>query len=499
MQNRNPHNPRNHRQRNPQALPDRSESTFPGAKKKRDPKTASGRRFGLGPKEDGRVYKPRKGPQGHLHASRSNLREKPEIETVQKFSSVLRDVAQEMGLREKLDAEPAPLAKLDYETELKLKSAAIRKFWTLHNLPDKPSLVIPSPKPRHYRSTSKRRIIRKGARWEWDFFLERMGAGKSDHEILEPLAHEAIYKQALEKLNEAPYRGLANSLNFLIVRGHPDLMVIFNVFRLNAEVVRKARMLVEHLANREGSGVKAAYLFYDASRSTYYIEAQVSPGPFRVKQLLGSEYLPVTVEGRRYFLHPTGFFQVNPSILPRVIEEVQNALKPLKGDRFLDLYCGCGLFTFPIAEGCHQTVGVEMSPVSIEAARKSQAAGKIHNIHFVAGKIEPSRLPKLIPPTDGRPEIMLLDPARQGTAPGLIHALAERKPRRVAHLFCDMDVMPAEIGKWRKQGYMVAKVLPFDMFPGTDNLEVLVVLLPDKFGLLNRKKPKPAIEKGPFR
>ena len=62
-------------------------------------------------------------------------------------------------------------------------------------------------------------------------------------------------------------------------------------------------------------------------------------------------------------------------------------------------------------------------------------------------------------------------------------------PRRIAHLFCDLDVMPSEIGKWRKQGYMVAKVIPFDMFPGTNNLEVLVVLLPDKFGLLNRKPP----------
>ena len=158
----------------------------------------------------------------------------------EKFSSLMREVAGEMGLKDQLDLEPAPLATLDYEKELELKNATLRKFWELHNLPDKPSLVVPSPLPRHYRSTSKRRLYRKGPSWKWE---ERVGGGKSreDAGILEPAEHAAIYKQALEKLNEEPYRNLANSLNFLILRGAPELMVIFNVFRLNADVVEALR------------------------------------------------------------------------------------------------------------------------------------------------------------------------------------------------------------------------------------------------------------------
>jgi tRNA/tmRNA/rRNA uracil-C5-methylase (TrmA/RlmC/RlmD family) len=418
----------------------------------------------------------------------------------EKFSSLMREVAGEMGLKDQLDLEPAPLATLDYEKELELKNATLRKFWELHNLPDKPSLVVPSPLPRHYRSTSKRRLYRKGPSWKWE---ERVGGGKSreDAGILEPAEHAAIYKQALEKLNEEPYRNLANSLNFLILRGAPELMVIFNVFRLNADVVRKAKLLTEHLAQRSENKVAAAHLFYDATRSSYYIEARVSPGPFRVKRLFGPEFLPIEVEGIRYFLHPTGFFQVNPSILPRVLEEVQNALKPQKGDRFLDLFCGCGLFTVPVARFCQTAWGVEGSSVACDSARQSAGLQKIRNTHFVAGKLEAKHLPKLLPRQDGNPEILLLDPPRQGTEIGLINALAERKPRRIVQLFCGMDVMPMEIGRWRKQGYMVAKVLPFDMFPGTANLEVMVVLLPDKYGLLNRKPPGRSIsenDQGPL-
>ncbi len=420
-----------------------------------------------------------------------NIEENPE-----KFSSVLRQVAAEMGLAEKLDLEPAPLALLVYETELKLKNAALRRFWVLNRLPDKPSLVSPSPLPRHYRSTSKRRLYRKGTHWEWE---ERVGHGEAreDAGILEPKSHAAIYARALEKLNEEPYRALASSLNFLIIRGSPELMVIFNVFRLSADVVRKAKLLAEHLAKLEGIPIIAAHIFYDASRSSYYIEAQTSPGPFRLKRLFGPEFLPINIDGNRYFLHPTGFFQVNTSILPRVMQEVANALKPRKEDRFVDLYCGCGLFTLPVARFSQSAWGVEGTPVSCQAAEQSAGYLKIRNARFTAGKIDAKRLGKLLPRMDGVPEILLLDPPRQGMAPGLIPALAERRPRRIAQLFCGMDVMPAELGRWRKQGYMVAKVLPFDMFPGTNNLEVLVVLLPDKYGLLNRK-PAPSQKPQPY-
>jgi tRNA/tmRNA/rRNA uracil-C5-methylase (TrmA/RlmC/RlmD family) len=412
------------------------------------------------------------------------------------FSALIREVATEKGLGPKLDPEPAPLALLDYDTEIELKTESVRKWWTQHNLPDKPTRVVPSPLPRHYRSTSKRRLVRRGDQWRWDFFLERLGgAAKAGIDALEPASHEAIYKLALEKLNEDSYRPLAASLNFLIVRGGDELMVVFNVFRLNADVVRKAGLLAGHLERAFGSkagssGVKAAHIFYDKTRSDYYIESRVSEGAFRVKTLFGPEFLPVTVSGRRYLLHPTGFFQVNLSILPRVLDEVINALKPLKTDRLVDLYCGCGLFTLPAAAMCAQAYGIEGSSISIDAAGRAAGAARARNVRFTAGRIDSKSLLRMLPPPDDTPEILLLDPPRQGTAPGVIPLLASRKPRRVAYLFCDMNVMPAEIDRWRRQGYMVAKAVPFDMFPGTNNLEMLVVLIPDKYGILNRKKVK---------
>ena len=78
------------------------------------------------------------------------------------------------------------------------------------------------------------------------------------------------------------------------------------------------------------------------------------------------------------------------------------------------------------------------------------------------------------------PEAILLDPPRQGTEVGVIQALAARNPIRVLHIFCDLDSLPKEVKEWNSNGFDVSEVVPLDMFPGTDNLEVMVLLLPKK-------------------
>ncbi len=400
------------------------------------------------------------------------------------FSRTLREIAASKSLS--FQPEPAPLAALEYPAELELKNEALRLFWKTSGLPDKPSRILPSPLPRHYRSTSKRKPIWRRNRWDWDFFPERPGGEiTGDPWILELPAHVAVYAKALEKLREAAYAPLAHNLNFLIVRGDADLMVLFNVHRLNADVVRKAKLLADHLRALTDARVVSAYLFCDPSRSPFYLEG--AQRPLKLKRLFGPEFLPVTVAGRRYFLPPAGFFQVNPSLLPRLIDEVLRALKPRDTDRLLDLYCGCGLFTIPAGALCSEALGLELSPEACVAGRQSAAAAGLRQTRFEAAKIDPPRLTRLLPPAGNPPEIILLDPPRQGTPAGLISLLAARRPRRVAHLFCDLDTLPREVDRWRKHGYMVAKVQAFDLFPGTDNLEVLVVLLPDRYGLLGRK------------
>ena len=84
-------------------------------------------------------------------------------------------------------------------------------------------------------------------------------------------------------------------------------------------------------------------------------------------------------------------------------------------------------------------------------------------------------------PEAGR-ELVILDPPRQGTAPGVVSHVAARRPHAVLHIFCGIESIPGALTDWQNGGYVVAGCTPLDMFPGTPNLETLVLLHPQARG-----------------
>jgi tRNA/tmRNA/rRNA uracil-C5-methylase (TrmA/RlmC/RlmD family) len=397
---------------------------------------------------------------------------------------------------------PEPLSRLDYALELDLKNKALQEFWTARGLPDKPNRILPSPKPRGYRTTTKRRVVILKGRFELTFLTESSAAANpraSAESLVEPQEHKLIYAFILAKLNTPAYASLAHALNYLIIRGdYTRFTVLFNVHRLSADVVRKAKLLGEHLKAADPKTV-SAFMFFDASRSDYYFEAQTSEGPWKLKKIFGPDDLHLKVLDRNYAFHPTAFCQVNASILPAFLEKADQLLKPKPEYRLLDLYSGFGFFTLHLGRAYGEALGVDLGSGSIESAQKMAAADPDSHCRFKSGRIQVKNLEKLLPPaTADKPEALLLDPPRQGTEPGVIRALAARNPARILHIFCDLDTLPKEVNQWRKSGFMVSKVVPLDMFPGTDNLEVMVLFIPDRYGILNRidKSKTELTEKG---
>jgi 23S rRNA (uracil1939-C5)-methyltransferase len=71
---------------------------------------------------------------------------------------------------------------------------------------------------------------------------------------------------------------------------------------------------------------------------------------------------------------------------------------------------------------------------------------------------------------------VLLDPPRGGTESGVIEAVAERRPVRALHIFCNTEVIARELGRWKENGYAVTAAIPVDMFPGTAAVEIMTLL-----------------------
>jgi tRNA/tmRNA/rRNA uracil-C5-methylase (TrmA/RlmC/RlmD family) len=374
--------------------------------------------------------------------------------------------------------QAAPMAHLEYEEELKFKDRALAKFWQEQKLPGQPEPVIGSPRPRAYRTTSKRRGLLRGStlylvfgdkllRDQKRFFLDSP---------LEPPEHTRIYSFLQRKLSEPGFKLVASHLNHLIIRGnYEERVVIFNVRQMTGPLVRKLKILAGQL-EKLPEPVAGAFVYLDPTGSDYYLESRRPVDNLQLKKLYGPAHLTVRHGGCRFNFHPTSFSQVNESIVGIMLEKSRELLAPEPGERLIDLYCGYGLFSHYLAAGYQQVTGIDAEGPSIRAAQdnaKLNSDGR--KTRFLARRITPKAIADLLP-LSIEPTALLLDPPRQGPQRGVIAAIGERQPGKVLHIFCGVDQIPESLGEWRTQGYRVERIVPLDMFPGTANLEVLVRL-----------------------
>lgn len=370
--------------------------------------------------------------------------------------------------------------EMPYKKELQLKKAALAAHWSAHHLPGDVPDIVPSPLPRHYRATSKRKAIWLKGRLEFSMGYElRQDAGSTTAgALLEGELHERIYAKTLAILRKPHYAPLAKALNFCIIRGsgNKGAAVILNLFRLSGEIVRKLKMYTAEIA---GPDVGAVFLYHDETRSEYYFESFRPRGNVNFKKLSGSSMLALTLPDQPKLLYPpTVFSQVNESILPAFTAKAFELLgldgKP--GKHLIDLYCGYGLFALLGAPLADRVTGIDFEGPAIRAAKaNAEHLYPEKEIRFEAASITPDALERLLPPPQ-KGEVILLDPPRNGTADGVISAITARKPERILAIYCGIDRMPEECRIWAANGYQPEKTVCFDMFPGSPNLETMILL-----------------------
>ena len=375
--------------------------------------------------------------------------------------------------------QSSPLAHLDYQEEIRIKNQALALFWQKNSLPGKPEPIIASPKPRHYRTTSKRRTILKGSTL-YLLFNDRALRYQNKPFVespLEPVEHGRIFEFLQQKICEPVFKLAASHLNYLIIRGsYRERAVIFNVDTLSGPLVRKLKLLAGHLQKLSDT-VNSAYIYPDPSCSEYYLEEGQPSDILQFKKLFGKADLAVTHHGFRYHYHPTSFSQVNEAMVPVMLDMTKVLLEPDPVETLLDLYSGYGLFSHFLAPCYKQVVGIDAEGPSIRAAisnKKSNPASR--KARFLSRHITARSVEKIALPDDLGSEIILLDPPRQGPQEGVIKALSRREPRKVLHIHCGIDQIPDSLRKWKQYGYRAQRIVPLDMFPGTAGLEVLILL-----------------------
>ena len=187
------------------------------------------------------------------------------------------------------------------------------------------------------------------------------------------------------------------------------------------------------------------------------------------------------VLGRNFEGSAGVFWQVHPGAAALLTRIVLDGLAPAAGERVADLYAGAGLFSVPLA---HQ-VGPNGRVVAVErhgraCADAARNATGLHHVEIVRAAVDVQCVEQYL----GTPDLIVLDPARQGAGQSVMRALAalDPSPRRIAYVACDPASFARDLRVMLDARWSIRSLRAFDLFPMTEHVELVGMLEPPGVG-----------------
>ncbi|SMY36295.1 23S rRNA (uracil(1939)-C(5))-methyltransferase RlmD [Photobacterium andalusiense] len=180
------------------------------------------------------------------------------------------------------------------------------------------------------------------------------------------------------------------------------------------------------------------------------------------------------IEGLKLTFSPKDFIQVNGDVNRNMVAQAIEWLDVQPQDRVLDLFCGLGNFSLPMAQDAKAVVGVEGIDEMVLRATDNAQANTLHNATFYQANLEQD-VTKLVWAQEQFDKI-LLDPARAGAA-GVMEHVVKLAPNKVVYVSCNPATLARDSQVLLQQGYQLERLGMLDMFPHTGHLESMALFV----------------------
>lgn len=172
----------------------------------------------------------------------------------------------------------------------------------------------------------------------------------------------------------------------------------------------------------------------------------------------------------KLFFHPLDFIQINGVVNQHLVHQAMSLLSPRPGENILDLFCGLGNFSLPLAKhGCNVTA-VEGSPEMVQRGQANANHHSLYNIHFKHANLD-SEISNQPWYTKTYQKI-LLDPPRTG-ALNIVKQINCFNPQKILYISCNSATFARDAKVLSEQKYLLTSVGVVNMFPHTKHIECI--------------------------
>ncbi|QSX36243.1 23S rRNA (uracil(1939)-C(5))-methyltransferase RlmD [Shewanella sedimentimangrovi] len=274
-----------------------------------------------------------------------------------------------------------------------------------------------------------------------------------------PISQCPVLAKALSDLI-APLAIVLNRLKGKQRLGHVELIEADNgrflVLRITAPLVAADRKQLQAFAEEH----KISLLFVDNEGELEYLHGEARLPRYQLEQ--GKLSLAFA---------PGNFIQVNGVINQAMVQQAMDWLDIQPGERVLDLFCGVGNFSLPLASRGAEVVGVEGVTEMVLQARSNAADNGFETLRFFGADLSADLSTE---PWLGKIDKLLLDPARAGAYESL-KWLKKMKPTRVLYVSCNPASLARDAVLLLDAGYKLTRLGLVDMFPQTHHSEAMAL------------------------
>ena len=233
-------------------------------------------------------------------------------------------------------------------------------------------------------------------------------------------------------------------------------------------------LVIRHLAEFTGDDINKLNSFEHEHQLKLFLQ----PGGYDSVQRLNNNdaedlFYKLDDHDLTIYFRPVDFTQINVEINQKMINLAIDLLAPENDDDILDLFCGVGNFTLPLARRAKSVTGVEGDLSLVERARINALKNNIDNVEFLAADL--AELDNSNPFMKKSYSKILLDPARTG-AKEIITALNTRNVKRIVYVSCNPATLARDAGILvHEKGFILQQAGVMDMFPHTTHVESIAV------------------------